>query len=175
MHHRTLILTCLLICLGVTACFGMSKIPFLKEKPASDKTAATKDLAQDFTLQYISGEQVTLSDLKGKFVFLHFWASWCPPCKEELPSIQKLYQASDKGKFVILAVNVKEGRGVIKPFLDERRLTFPVLLDPKAEVSRLYRVRSIPTTFLVNQEGQIIGKISGARDWKWEDFKPLLK
>jgi cytochrome c biogenesis protein CcmG/thiol:disulfide interchange protein DsbE len=178
MHYKTLILFSLLFCFCVTMSSGMSRIR--KEKTAEEKAvkkeeSAPKVPAPEFTLEDLSGRKVALSDQKGKLVFLNFWATWCPPCKDEMPAMQKVFEQSDKKRFVMLAVNVKEGKKVVKAFADKNGYAFPILLDTKAEVSRKYRVRSIPTTFIIDQEGNAIGMISGGREWEWDDFKPLLK
>jgi peroxiredoxin len=175
MSRRSLIVVALVL-FSVLVAYAMSQIPFAKGGEKSGKQAqAAKALAPDFTLEDLNGKQVSLSDHRGKFVFLHFWATWCPPCKDELPAIQKLYEVSDQSKFAIMTINVKEGRGAVQPFLEERRLNFPVQLDARSAVSRQYRIRAIPTTILIDQEGLVVGRVSGARDWRWEDFEPLLK
>lgn len=108
--------------------------------------------APDFGLETLSGENVRLSDLRGKIVLINFWATWCEPCKIEMPFFEKLYQ-ENKSRLEILAVNFDEPQQKVKQFAEEYGLSFPVLLDPGAEVQNLYRVRGYPTTFIVNEEG----------------------
>ncbi len=170
MHRKTLIVLIGLLGLAVvvvvlvSAMGGRPKIA-PKEGP----------LAIDFTLKDLNGKTHTLSDYRGKFVFLNFWTTWCPPCKKEMPSMQKLYKDSDKEKFVMLAVNAKEAKNVVQAFANKNGYTFPILLDSGYKVGGEYRVQAIPLTFLIDKEGRVVGKICGAREWKWEDLKTLVQ
>ncbi|WP_051276506.1 TlpA family protein disulfide reductase [Desulfovirgula thermocuniculi] len=113
--------------------------------------------APDFTLPAPDGKKVTLSSLRGKPVVLNFWATWCPPCREEMPAIQEFYR--QKGREVeVLAVNLTSSErspGAVQEFLKENGYTFPVLLDGRGEVAGLYLVRAIPTTFFLDGDGVI--------------------
>ncbi len=132
-------------------------------------------LAPDFTLRDLGDRKVSLRDFQGKLVFLNFWATWCPPCRYEMPSMERLYKEfKDKG-LVVLAINLKEGREKVKSFMVSERLTFPALLDSSGEVAQRYGVRGIPTTFLVNGKGEIVGKALGARDWSSRDARGLIR
>jgi len=131
--------------------------------------------AIDFTLPDINGLSHTLSDYKGKLIFLNFWATWCPPCKAEMPSMEKMYNESDKNKFVVLAVNVGESEGKVKKFAETHKYTFPILIDKDAKISLKYRAYGIPLTYVIDQKGEIIARISGAREWDWADFKKYIK
>lgn len=137
--------------------------------------AANKAPDLDFVLQDLSGNKVALSEYAGKVVFLHFWTSWCPPCKQELPTIQKLHQDSDKDGFVILAVNIRENKNTVKNFVGEKGYDFTVLLDSDARVSRQYGINAIPATFIIDRQGKIVEKVVGARHWQWPRLKHLLK
>ncbi|ACL70569.1 TlpA family protein disulfide reductase [Halothermothrix orenii] len=109
-------------------------------------------LAPDFTLTKLSGEEVSLSDFRGKKVFLNFWASWCPPCQAEMPYIQKLY--TEHGDDVaILGVDIGEDKGTVAEFMLVNGYTFPVALDKKREVAAKYLVRGIPTTYIIDEDG----------------------
>ena len=116
--------------------------------------------APDFELKTLSGETVKLSSLKGKKVMLNFWATWCPPCKAEMPDMEKFYKQSGKD-VVILAVNIDPQLDV-KGFVDEYGITFPILLDDKDEVNESYQILSIPTTYFINSKGVIQNKYTGA-------------
>jgi len=132
-----------------------------------DSTGTAKgQTAPDFTLTDMQGKHVSLSDLKGKVVILNFWATWCPPCKEEMPSMERLYrQFKDQG-LVIVAVNVeKDGRGAVQSFLQRSPYTFPILLDSDAEVQNLYKVFRFPETFILDRNGMVVEKVVGAIDW----------
>lgn len=112
--------------------------------------------APDFELENLSGEKVKLSDYRGKKVILNFWATWCPPCKKEMPAMEKFYQkAGDDVE--ILAVNIDPQYNV-KEFTDKLGITFPILLDKKDEVNSAYSVMTIPTTYFINEEGLITNK-----------------
>lgn len=116
------------------------------------ESAAVGSAAPDFELQTLSGEKVRLSDLRGKIVLINFWATWCEPCKIEMPFFEKLYQKNGS-QLEILAVNFDEPQQKVQQFAEEFGLSFPILLDPGAEVQNLYRVRGYPTTFIVDEEG----------------------
>jgi peroxiredoxin len=111
-------------------------------------------LAPDFELADLSGKFVRLSDLQGKPVLINFWATWCAPCRTEMPAFQRAYDQYGQ-EFEILAVNFAEPEEAVQAFVDELEITFPVLLDPQAEVQGLYRVRGYPTTVLIDQTGVV--------------------
>lgn len=129
--------------------------------------------AIDFTLKDLKGVSHSLEKYRGKVVVLNFWASWCPPCRSEMPSMQEVYRTWDRTKFEMLAVNIREDKVRVNTFVRQNNYTFPVLLDTNGAVATKYRVRGIPTTFIINEKGQIIDKIVGAREWKLEDIKRL--
>jgi peroxiredoxin len=112
-------------------------------------------LAPDFTLINLAGEEVSLSDFRGQPIVINFWASWCGPCRLEMPAIQERYKKYKDEGLVILAVNFDEPVSVVKSFRDELDLTFTLLLDPGAIVQRLYRNRTYPTSFFVDVDGII--------------------
>jgi peroxiredoxin len=114
-------------------------------------------LAPDFALSTLEGDDVTLSDLRGKAMLLNFWATWCPPCRAEMPAMQRVYSDYDPDEFVILAVNntQQDSMDAVDAFVLEQELSFPVLLDITGDVSGLYQVTSMPTSFFVDAEGII--------------------
>ena len=127
------------------------------------------DLPPDFDLTTLSGEQVNLADLKGKKVILNFWASWCGPCKAEMPHMEEYYEKNKEAANVeILAVNMTntERRGLkgIEEFIDAYGLTFPIPLDNDGKVEKAYEIVSIPTTFMLGTSGEIVHKIVGPMD-----------
>lgn len=116
--------------------------------------------APDFELKTLSGDTVKLSDLKGKKVMLNFWATWCPPCKAEMPAMEEFHkEAGDE--VVILAVNIDPHLDV-KAFVDENGITFPIPLDEEDKVNEMYQVLSIPTTYFIDTKGNIGNKYIGA-------------
>ncbi len=122
--------------------------------------------ALDFTLTDMQGQQVTLEQFRGKVVILNFWATWCPPCREEMPSMEALYRTYKDRGLVMLAVNVEEnGFQAVSSFLNRTPHSFPILLDINAEVQNKYKVFRFPETFLIDRNGNIVDKIIGGRDW----------
>ncbi|OES46116.1 redoxin domain-containing protein [Domibacillus iocasae] len=126
------------------------------------------DKAPDFTLQRVDGKEVKLSDYEGKKVFLNFWATWCPPCKAEMPHMQSFYEEKPEN-VEILAVNVEESNEKAKDFADQYELTFPVLMDKDGTVAEIYEVYTIPTTYVLNEDGTVHQKIVGPMD------EPMMK
>ncbi len=111
--------------------------------------------APDFTLNDLASKPVTLSSFKGRIVLINFWATWCGPCLIEMPAIQKRYEAFQDQGFVVLGVDADEPISDVETFVHTLNLTFPVLLDPGATVNDLYRVRGLPTTYIVDRDGVI--------------------
>ncbi|MBM7583891.1 thiol-disulfide isomerase/thioredoxin [Bacillus pakistanensis] len=128
-------------------------------------------IAPAFSLESVEGKEVKLTDLVGKTVILNFWATWCPPCKEEMPELQSFYE-KNKDEVEILAINLDPDAD-IKSFLKDFGVTFPVLLDDKEIVSQLYEVMSMPTTIVIDKNGKIAAKHIGALDE--EGFYSLLQ
>jgi cytochrome c biogenesis protein CcmG/thiol:disulfide interchange protein DsbE len=148
-------------------------------KPSDDKTPAKSDEkpAPMFTLQDLNGQDVSLSDFEGKVVILDFWATWCPPCKAEIPHFIELYkQYKDKGLVVIGIALDQEGIDIIKPFVQKYGIEYPVLL-PDGQVAKAYGgINSIPTTFVIDSAGNVRQKYVGYRDKSVfeADIKELL-
>jgi peroxiredoxin len=130
--------------------------------------------APDFTLPTLGGNPVRLSNYRGKVVFLNFWATWCPPCREEMPSMESLYQRLKGQDFEMFAVSIDtKGADRVQSFVATYGLTFPVLHDPHKKVYRLYGLTGVPETFIINKNGEILLKIIGPRDWMkkpWLDY-----
>jgi thiol-disulfide isomerase/thioredoxin len=124
----------------------------------------------DFELQDLSGSTRRLSDYRGKVVFLNFWATWCGPCRFEMPSMEKLYRRfKDKG-LEIVAVNLQEDRASVQRFVDQYGLSFPVLLDTTGRIGATYGARSIPTTYIVGRDGFVLAGTVGTREWDDEEY-----
>lgn len=118
--------------------------------------------AQDFKLKDLDGNEVALSNFKGKKVFLNFWATWCPPCKAEMPDIEKLYGETKDSDLVILAIDMGENKETVKSFIVENGYNFRILLDTNQEVARKYNISSMPTSFFIDKEGYIRATHIGA-------------
>lgn len=126
------------------------------------------DRAPDFTLETLDGKKVALSDYQGKKVILNFWATWCPPCKAEMPHMQSFYKKEAKKSNVeILAVNLTSedrGKAAVAEFAKQYSLTFPILLDQDGTIGPKYQVATIPTTYILNTDGTVHQKIIGPMD-----------
>jgi peroxiredoxin len=132
--------------------------------------------AKDFSVPAPDGRTLRLADYKGKVVFLNFWATWCPPCREEMPAMERLYQRyKDKG-LVVLAVSVDaEGAAVVVPFVRERGLTFSIGLDPKMALAERYGVRALPSSFLLDKKGTVAALALGPREWNGKAAYALME
>lgn len=126
------------------------------------KPSIVKTKAIDFKLKDLDGNEVSLSSLKGKKVFLNFWATWCPPCKAEMPEIEKLYQETKDSDLVILAVDIGENLNTVKPFINENKYNFKVLLDSDQSVASQYNIASIPTSYFIDADSNIVSTHIGA-------------
>jgi len=128
--------------------------------------------AADFTLPDLQGKAVRLSDFRGKVVFLNLWATWCPPCRMEMPNMERLYQRLASRDFVMLAVAEDEGgAAAVGPFVREVGLTFSVLLDPEATLSPRYGATGYPETFIIDRAGRVVNHTIGPEEW---DSKEML-
>jgi len=122
--------------------------------------------ASDFKFPGLDGKIVNLSDYRGKVVLVNIWATWCRPCVDEMPSMQKLYEEFKDDDFEILAVSIdKPGAEVVTPFMQKYRLTFPVLLDPQGAIKESYGAIGIPESFIIDRQGLLVKKVIGAADW----------
>lgn len=131
--------------------------------------------APNFTLKDLHGRPVSLRDLRGRVVFLNFWATWCPPCRLEMPTMEELHGEFGNQGLVILAINFREGPEEVKAFFEEHHLTFKTLLDREAEAFGLYEAWSLPVTYLINKKGEIVGKVIGYRDWHNDLARSLFR
>lgn len=120
---------------------------------------------EEIVLFDLNQKPVNLTDFKGTIVFLNFWATWCPPCRKEMPSMQKLYNRYKTEPFKMIAVSIKESPVAVKDFFKENRLSFTALLDPRGEAGKKFGINSIPTTFILDKNGNIIARAIGPRDW----------
>ncbi|AWE06424.1 thiol-disulfide oxidoreductase [Lysinibacillus sp. 2017] len=139
------------------------------EVALGEQVGLEKDqLAPDFTLFNLQGEEVTLSDLQGKRVVLNFWATWCPPCEAEMPHMQKYYDKySEEDNVEIIGVNLtysKEKLERVEQFVQNYNIKFPVLLEMDESVASQYEILTIPSTFMIDTEGRIQKKILGPLD-----------
>ena len=119
----------------------------------------------EILLKDVNGNDVRLSDFRGKIVFLNFWTTWCPTCRVEMPSMQKLHQKFKDQDFAMVTINLQESASQVIAFFKKYKLTFSALLDSTGEVGTRFRINAIPTTFILDKKGQIIAKVMGPREW----------
>ena len=127
--------------------------------------------APDFTLRNGDGEAYSLSDFKGKMVILNFWATWCPPCKREIPDFIELYEKYEEQGLVILGVSVDQGGWMVtKEFVDKAGINYPIVMANRDVIYQYGGIKSIPTTYVINQKGHIAGQFTGYRSKNvWEE------
>lgn len=144
---------------------AVPKLQEVKDRPA----------APDFTLLNPEGRKVSLKEFRGKVVFLNFWATWCESCRDEMPSMERLYREfKDKG-LEIVAVNVKEKRQDALGFVKQLKLSYPVLMDPEGEVGLLYGAFGLPATYLIDRKGVVLARMWGPADWYSPAARNLIK
>jgi peroxiredoxin len=130
--------------------------------------------ASDLELLDLTGHPVRLHDLRGRVVLLNFWATWCAPCREEMPALETLTRELGPRGLAVVGVNFKESRREVEAFMKEYRLTFPTLLDGDGRVAERYQVFALPVTFLVDRRGRVVGIVLGIRDWVSSDARAYL-
>lgn len=153
---------------AVVRAFQDAGIPVLRERIAS----------VDISLPRPGGGNLSLKELKGKVVFLNFWATWCGPCRMEMPSMEALYRRLKDRGFEVLAVNNREREKDVSAFMDQYGLSFPALLD-SGRAARIYGITAFPTTYVIDREGMIITRVVGSINWDnpkiTAAFESLLK
>ena len=128
-------------------------------------------VAPDFKLPDLNEKDIRLSDFRGKVVFLNFWATWCKPCREEMPSMEILYKNFEKDGLVILAISIDRvtTKKDIPPFVKALNLTFPILVDSWGQTDKRYKLMGVPETYIIDQQGILREKVIGPRDWTMLD------
>jgi peroxiredoxin len=127
--------------------------------------------APDFSLPDLAGKRIRLKDLRGNLVFLDFFATWCVPCRLEMPALERLHRAyRDKGS-VVLAVDILEDAETVRAFTQGLRLSFPALLDEDGSVACSYGIRPVPATYLIGRDGKIVWRAFGAQEWDSSDAR----
>ena len=149
--------------------FCLSLLLLLFALPActkEEKPAMEGNPAPNFTLKDLSGHDVRLADLRGKVVLLNFWATWCPPCREEIPSMMRLNLAMAGKPFQMLAVSINEGGAQeVEPYFRQSGTNLPALLDTTQAVSKRYGLTGVPESFVIDKKGVILKKVVGGMDW----------
>jgi peroxiredoxin len=129
----------------------------------------------EFSLSTPDGKKISLKDFRGKIVLLNFWASWCVPCREEMPAMEKLYQEYKQKNFVILAIAVKDRKQDAIDFVKELKISYPVALDPEAQVGSLYGAWGLPATYLIGPNGEGLARGWGPAEWYGSGARKLVK
>lgn len=140
---------------------------------AKQTVASDENHAPDFSLLSLDGEEYVLSDREGKGVLVNFWATYCPPCEKEMPAIEKVYKEYKNKGVEIVAINVGEPRLIVNRFVKDRNLSFPILLDSDAEISKDYEVQTLPTTVLIDEKGRVVETIKG--EMKEEEIRSYVE
>lgn len=147
----------------------------LHAAPFSVENPVQRLLAPDFQLTDVQGNPVRLSDYHGKLVVLHFWATWCGPCRQEMPALQQLQQQYQAQGLEILAVSQDSGSNQpVQNFIRRYQLKMPVLSDGDGKVAALYDVAGLPTSYVIGRDGRMVVRIIGDRDWQSEKARQWL-
>ncbi|MDF1567008.1 MAG: TlpA disulfide reductase family protein [Spirochaetaceae bacterium] len=172
----TLVRSITLILLMLVFSIGIDAQTVVEERLTAEGFAIAPERpeAPDFTLKTLGGEERSLSSYQGSVVFLNFWATWCGPCRVEMPSMDRLYQGIDDDRFEIVAVDLQEDRKTVEEFAEELGFTFPILLDEKGIAGSMYGISGIPTTFLIDKNGGLVARLVGSREWDTKDFRETI-
>ncbi len=164
---------------------GVGIIVLLQTKDSSFDLSGTPRAknsvpAPGFALPDLDGKMVSLADFKGKVVLLNIWATWCPPCVAEMPSMETLYQELKEEDFEIIAVSIDEsGSDVVAPFMKKHKLSFPALTDTQGTTKNIYQTTGVPESFIIDKDGIIVEKVIGPREWASPDainyFRNLIQ
>jgi peroxiredoxin len=145
---------------------GLRKLGFtVYDKPAA---------ARDVSATSLDGRTARLSDLRGKIVLLNFWATWCPPCREEMPALEKLWKGMKDKDFTIMGISGGESMSVVKRFVEIGGYTYPIFADPSSEAASAYGIRFIPTTYVIDKDGAVIAMKSGGAAYGGPDSLSLF-
>ena len=156
--------------------FAIAVILFSVKREETPKTKAVVDLnAPGFLLSDPSGKTYTLSELKGSVVFINFWATWCPPCNEEMPSVQNLYNGfKDNKEFRMVTILYKDDYDKAMAYLRQNNYTLPVLIDREGKAAKAYGVTGVPETYIVDKQGVLRQKVIGPADWNSTQADSLI-
>ena len=168
----------ILLLVGCDSGYSDSPAPQPDGQPASVKRGWPKvgSPSPPFQLMDLEGNRVALSDFLGKVVMVNFWATWCGPCRVEMPAMEQLHQDLKKGGLEVLAISVDpQGMVVTRPFREAMGLTFSILHDSDYRIGSAYGARTLPMTYLIDRHGVVRHRIFGARDWNGQDARELIR
>lgn len=159
------------------ALIGLIAVFFLaREKGREMKIIGAGDSAPEFSLSALDGKFASLSGYRGKVVMVHFWATWCTPCVDEMPTLEALYRAFKSKDFEILAISADEGgAGAVTAFMRKNKLSLPVLLDTDRTIAALYGTFKFPETYIVDRQGVVRYKEIGSRDWTAPESMDIVR
>ena len=160
-NYRAVVLVFLVVAAVVIMFALKQNNPYLKFSPLR-----VGQPAPDFTLPGLDGKMVSLSDYRGHVVLVNVWATWCPPCVDEMPSMERLYQELKDENFEIVAISIDAmGAEAVASFMEKNNLNFAALLDPEGTIKSVYQITGVPESFIVNKKGILVEKIIGPRNW----------
>lgn len=159
------------------ACFAAGVAITAVLRPPVEPPLRAGAVAPAFELPALSGEAIALGDLRGRVVFVNFWATWCPPCREEAPALERLYRSLRAEGFEVLGVSIDDAqaREAIEHFRAEFGLSFPLLVDPDRSAYRAFQATGVPETFLVDAAGRVVERFVGPRDWDEPRYKSAIR
>lgn len=163
---KRLVSIALLLCIIIlTACSRKETAqPALEGKPAPD-----------FNVRDLAGKETRLSDLKGKVTLVNFWATWCPPCREEVPSMAELNRLMAGKPFRMLAISIDQGgKGAVEAFFRQANVSLPAYLDSDGAIGKMYGITGVPETFVIDRKGVIIKKVIGPQEWSAPEVVKFL-
>jgi peroxiredoxin len=164
MRRRTQTIILTVCCIALAACSRSGGGP-----------AAQGELAPDFTFKDQAGKQYSLADFRGKVVLVNFWATWCPPCREEMPSMEQLQRRMAQRPFAILGLSVDDSWEPVNRFMKENGVTLPVYVDFDKKISTLYGSFKYPETYIVDKKGKVAYKVVGGTDWMSSEMLKFLE
>ena len=170
MKNKSLHIIITILAILVVGIAGCSK-PQEEQQPLKVELGK---LAPDFELQDTTGKTWKLSALKGQVVFVNFWATWCPPCREEMPAMQELYKSMPSDKFKMLSILSNDDPTVAANFAAKGGFEFPVLIDPDSQIGQAYGLTGVPETYIVDKQGILRQKYLGQRLWSSPEAKKML-
>ena len=140
----------------------------------ANSAAAPGRFAPNFSLKDLNGKVRHFSDYRGKLVIVNFWATWCPPCRMEIPSMERAYEKLKNRGFVILGIDVGENWSSVAPFAEQMKMKYPVLLDRNSTVSRKWGMIGLPTSYVIDPHGRVVDVLVGGRNWLDPKLQALL-
>ncbi len=167
---------CLLLVLSFLSLFGGTALATGPLSKLSVIPLAERQAAPAFLLESLTGGKESLADYKGKLVLLNFWATWCMPCRQEMPSMASLWQKYQDQGLIVVAISLDEdARSRVASFAKIFKLSFPILLDPQSQVGGAYEVSGVPASYLIDRNGKLVARVVGSDDWSSHESFRLIE